>query len=33
VRALDAEEAIKRAIVEFNITDPQRQKRLSAQRA
>jgi hypothetical protein len=32
VEAPDAETAIKRAIEEFNITDPQQQKRLIAQR-
>jgi hypothetical protein len=32
VKALDADEAIKRAIVEFEITSAHEQKRLAAQR-
>jgi hypothetical protein len=32
VKALDAEEAVKRAIVEFAITSPHERKRLAAQR-
>jgi len=32
VEAVDAEAAIRAAIVEFDITEPERQKRLSTQR-